>query len=568
MLSSLETARLAAGRGHWTEAYDCFRSADVAALDAVDLELLADCAWWRGRVEEDLQFRAHAYAGFVADAEHRRAAYAAWLLSARHRIRGEHSAASGWLRRAQRWLDSLPEGAEHGYVACSEAELALGRGQTEEARAQAERAVAIGQRCGAPGVVALGLCWHGLALIVADRVAEGTAALDEAMLSVTAGELDDHFTGWISCFAIGMCIGVADLSRAVAWTEATQAWCESLPEATPYHGLCRVRRVEIMSLSGELGRADVEATRACQEMLAFQPRLAGEAFYLAGEILRRKGDLDAAEAAFDRARELGHDPQPGLARVRLAQGRVSAAASALRPTLTAGGGSAFYRANVLATQVEIALKSGDHDAARVAVQELAGIAASLPSTALRAMAANASGRLLLADGDPAAALRELRAAVQLWRDVDLGYDAARARTWIGVAMGRLGDVEGGTLELEAGLRELARLGAVDEHLAATLVSEGAEPPGGLTARECDVLALVARGMTNRQVAEELVVSEHTVARHLSNIYTKLGVSSRTAATAYAFEHNLGRASRRLVNPDHARAAEWLVRPMRPGRSGA
>lgn len=279
---SLDEARVAAGRGRWAEAYDILRSADESALDPADLELLADCAWWRCRVDEEIAICQRAHAGFVALGQVRRAAYTAWMLSVRHGLRGERPAASGWLRRAQRLLAEEPECLEHGYVACSEAEEALGQGRTADAEALAQRAVRIGQRFDARGLVALGISWQGLALIAGHEVASGTALLDEAMCSVMAGELDSHFTGWVYCFAIGMCMGVVDLGRAVAWTDAARAWCESLPEPTPYHRLCRVRQVEVMSWRGELERAETEARRACEEMLAFEPHLAGEAFYVAG----------------------------------------------------------------------------------------------------------------------------------------------------------------------------------------------------------------------------------------------------------------------------------------------
>ncbi|MFN2540174.1 MAG: LuxR C-terminal-related transcriptional regulator [Mycobacteriales bacterium] len=537
-MPSLEDARVAAGLGHWREAYDGLRAADDSALAPADLELFADCAWWRGRVEEDFVIRQRAFAGFVAAGDSRRAIYNAWLLSARHRIKGDDSAATGWLRRAQRMLADEPPCVVHGYVSCSEAEVALGQGHLEEAARLAAAAIAIGQQFHAPELVALGLCWQGLAMIVSDDVAAGLAVLDEAMCSVLAGELDDHFTGWIACFAIGMSLGVADVGRALIWTDAAQTWCESLPEATPYHGLCRVRRVEMMSVHGDLKRAEGEAHRACEEMLAFQPRLAGEAFYVAGEVLRRKGDLEGAEAAFGRARELGLDPQPGLARVRLAQRRVTAAAAAVRTALAAGGRSAFHQADLLAAQVEIAVENGDHDGARAAAEELAQIAAKLPASVLRAMAASAHGQVLLAADDAAMALTELRFAASTWRELNLPLDAARARILIGVAMRQLGDSEGAMLELEAARQELAHLGAADVREAERLMRVRVALPSRLTARECEVLRLVATGRTNRQIAEELVVSEHTVARHLSNIFTKLGVTSRSAATDFAFEQDL------------------------------
>ncbi|MFP3900431.1 MAG: response regulator transcription factor [Acidimicrobiia bacterium] len=431
-----------------------------------------------------------------------------------------------------------PESVEHGYVACSEAEQALARSRTDEAEALAERGIRIGQRFEAPGLVALAICWQGLARLTSGDVESGAALLDEAMCSVMAGELDHHFTGWVYCFAIGMCMGVADLGRAAAWTEAAQAWCTSLPEATPYHGLCRVRQVEVMSLRGDLERAETEARRACEEMLAFEPHLAGEAFYVAGEVLRRKGEPEAAEEAFARARELGHDPQPGLALLRRDQGRVDTAASSLRAALADPGRPPFQRAMLLGAQVEVRLRGGDLESAAAACEELVTVARELPSGALSATAATARGQLLLAEDHATEALAELRRAAARWRELGLRWEAATVRVLISQAMQQLGDREGAELEREAARSELAGLGSQHAQRVEEMTIDRRQPPRGLTERERDVLRLVAAGWTNRQIAQELILSEHTIARHVSNIFTKLGVSSRTAAAAFAFEHGL------------------------------
>ncbi|HSK90884.1 MAG TPA: LuxR C-terminal-related transcriptional regulator [Euzebyales bacterium] len=535
----VDRARRAAEQRRWAEAYDLLGHADGAGLDPDGLALFADCAWWCCRVDEEIELRRRAFTGFAAAGQRRRAAYAAWLLSVRHGLRGEPTAASGWLKRAQRQLTDESEGVVHGYVACGETEQALGQGRIDAAEGHATRAARLGERFGEPGLIALAVAWLGLCRLARNEIEEGTGLLDEAMTAVVGGELDPHFTGWVYCFVIGMCMGVADLQRAGTWSRAAWDWASSLPQATPYQGLCRVRQVEVMSLRGELRVAEAEARRACDEMLAFEPHLAGEAFYVTGEILRRRGELTAAEHAFARARELGHDPQPGLARIRLAEGRTEAAGVSLRAALAVPGRMPFQRAGLLAAQVEVALAADDQATAWDACDELERIAAEVPSDALTATAATARGRVRLTEGDAEAALAELGPAATSWRALELTCDVAETRALVGLALRDLGDREGAALELDAARQTFDHIGAhADARRVAVLLGAADELPGGLTERECEVLRLVAAGRTNRQIAEALVLSEHTVARHLSNIFTKLDVSSRTAAAAFAFEHDL------------------------------
>lgn len=535
----LEAARGATRDLRWSEAYRLLRHADPDSLAPEDLELFADAAWWSCRVAEELELRQQAFAGFVAAGRPRRAAYAAWLLSVRYGLRGDPTEASGWLQRARRQLVDEPDCLEQGYVACSEVEMALGAGRLEEAEEHAHRAVAIGRRFGAAELVALAVSWQGLCSLVRNEVDDGLRLLDEAMTSVAAGELDAHFTGWISCFAVGMCMGVADLRRAGKWARAAWDWASSLPQATPYLGLCRVRQVEVMSLRGELEAAAAEGQRACEEMLAFEPHLAGEAFYVTGETLRRRGETRAAERAFAEARELGHDPQPGLARIRLGQGRTQAAAAALRAALADPGRPPFQRASLLAARVEAALADDDLAIAGEACDDLDAVAEEVPSEALAAVAGTARARLRLAEGDPEGALRLLYPSAATWRALEMACETAEIRVLIGQAMRALGDEEGAELELESARRSFERLGAsADADRVAALLDGPPALPNDLTSRECEVLRLVASGHTNRQIATELVLSEHTVARHLSNIFTKVGVSSRTAAAAFAFKHDL------------------------------
>jgi DNA-binding CsgD family transcriptional regulator len=530
-------AVLAAGEGRWGEAFELFGQVDPGALSGEDWNLYAEAAFWCCRTDDEARLRQRAFGAFVDEGRPRRAAHAGWLLTVRLRLQGQHVAASGWLQRAQRQLADEPESVTTGYLACGEAERAVIEGRPDEGLDHAARAVDIGQRYGEAPLVAMALAWQGLCLLGLDEAESGGRCLDEAMVSVTAGELDAFFTGWIYCFAIGICIGVADLRRASTWSQQAWTWASSLAERTPYLGICRIHQVELMSLRGELIEAESEAHLACQEVLEFEPNLAGEAFYVAGEVLRRRGDLAGAEAAFDQSRSLGHDPQPGFALLRLAQGRADEAANALRAADP--GGPPLRQGSLLSARVEVAVERGDLDEAVDACGELAALAEAVKSEAVQAMAATCRGQVLLARADAEAALRELRPAATSWRALDLTCEVARTRALVGVAMRELGDEDGALQELRSAKDAFERLGAgPDARRVVALLERRSPSAAPLTDREVEVLRHVAEGSTNREIAAALHVSEHTVARHLSNIFTKLDVSSRTAAAAYAFAHDL------------------------------
>jgi ATP/maltotriose-dependent transcriptional regulator MalT len=348
------------------------------------------------------------------------------------------------------------------------------------------------------------------------------------------------YTGWVYCSVILACKDLADLQRASEWTEAARAWCEALPATTPYsQGLCRIYRGEVLALRGAWDEAEVEMRRAHQELLPHKPRGAAEASYGVGEILRRRGDLAGAEQAFVRAQQLGWDPQPGMALLRLAEGRVDAAAAALRATLASHTVDRFARARLLAAQVEVAIAAGTLDGASDAARELAVIADGLTSVAVRATAATAQGALQLAAGDPAAALEDLRRGLNGWRELALPYEEAQARLLIGASKRMLGDEEGGRIEIDAARAGFDRLGAAaDARHAAALLRRGRAPRPLLTDREVEVLRLVAAGNSNRDIAGALHLSEHTVARHMQNVLAKLGVSSRAAATSSALKQGI------------------------------
>jgi ATP/maltotriose-dependent transcriptional regulator MalT len=531
-------AGLAESQGTWVEVYDRFSGLDPADLSGEDLEALADAAWLVCRLDQSYAARQQAYTRFLEQHEERPAARTAWRLFWEQLYNGSEAVALGWLRRARRHLAVIPDGPEHGYVALADAEVALTRGLVDEAAAHAAAAVEIGERYEAGAIMALGLTLHGRALIALGRCDQGCALLDEAMTFALDGRIDAFFTGAVYCTVIGECRQVADMRRASAWTDAAQVWCASLPVTTPYHGICRVDRGWVLGRRGSLAEAEHEISAAGEELIAFKPRSAGAAFVDLGEIRRRRGDLAGAEECLLRAHQLGSDPQPGLALVRLAQGRTAAALAALRTALAGAASEAPTRPALLAAQVDAALAAGDLALAQQAADQLAAAADRLDRPAVRAAAQHAQGAVSLARHDATAALADLRAARSGWAALDLPYEEAQARLLIGTAAGALGDHEGARLEVQAARRTFARLGARRDALNAAALLASPDRPAGLTPRELEVLRLVAGGRSNRQIAQTLAISEHTAGRHMQNIFAKLGVSSRVAATAFAIEHHL------------------------------
>jgi tetratricopeptide (TPR) repeat protein len=382
-IADADRARDAVRRESWAEAYEELPTLDPARMEPRDLEALADAAWWLSRSDESIAARQRAYAGYVAAGEDPRAAWCGGRLCMEHFFRGEPAMAAGWLMRTQRLLRDQPERVEHGYLAMVESTLARARGETDEAVARAERATEVGLRFGDPDLAAMGIHLHGLALIDAGRMAEGMALLDEAMASVVAGELGTFFTGVVYCDVIAACLEVSDVGRLGEWNEAARQWCESLPSDAPFPAICRVNRAEAASLRGAWPEAEAEASRASRE-LGFNPRVAARAFYETGEIRRRVGNLAGAEEAFARAHELGFQPQPGLALLRLAQSKPDAAMQALRVAVADEPAGRPRRARLLAALVEVALAAGDLDAAGQASRELDEIAGQGGRAARRA----------------------------------------------------------------------------------------------------------------------------------------------------------------------------------------
>lgn len=525
----------------WRDAYDELAQADEAVpLGAANVEVLATCAYMLGREDEWMRGLERAHQLYVDAGEIHRAVRCAFFIGTNLALRGEMGGATGWHGRAQRLLDrDARDCVERGYLLVIEELQQLASGDYAAAAETAAAVAEIGQRFGDADLFALSAMDQGHLLIKDGRVKEGLGLLDEAMVAVTNGELSPIPTGWVYCGVISACQEVFEVRRASEWTAALTRWCDQQPDMVAYTGRCLVHRAEVMQLQGAWADALEEARRAGRRFVETTNPIAGLAFYREGELLRLRGDFAAAEGAYREASRYGWEPQPGLAQLRLAQGRRDPAAAAIRRA-TGEASEPLKRAGLLAACVEIMLTVAAPEEARSACRELDEIAAGYESEMLSAMAEYAHGAIDLAEGDPQAALPPLRRALQRWHDLGAPYEAARARVLIAQACRELGDGDSAELELDAAREIFERLGARPDLAQLDALSQKARSTDtrGLTPRELQVLRLLSAGETNKRIATKLVVSERTVDRHVSNIFTKLSVSSRAAATAYAYEHNL------------------------------
>ena len=529
----------------WRRAFAELSAADEAGeLDASELELLASAAYLIGLDEagDSALNRAHkAHAG-VGDFEG--AARSACRLGFRLMWR-EPAQANGWLARAARILEESgnQESVVHGFLLLTAGIRHAVEGNAQQARVDFANAIAIGRRFGSDELVIFARLGEGRAFIRDGDIPAGNRLLDEVMVAVAGGDLSAEYMGVAYCVALEACDETFDLARAREWTEAFSRWCQSEPEIVSTRGECTVRLAEIMQLQGEWTAAMGEVARACDDTPGERESPAtGAAFYRLAELHRLRGDLAESEAAYASANRHGCDPQPGLALLRLAQGQSSAAVRAIRRALD-DSQRPGRRAQLLRACVDISLAVGDAARARVAADELTGLAHATGAPLLRAAAAHAHGLLHLAGGETRAALSSFRDAAHTWRRLDAPYELARSRLQSARAHRLLGDSDTARLEILAARQVFEQLGALPDLAAAdAMLSEvatpGDQPRGVLTDREVEVLGLVATGRTNRSVAGTLRISEKTVARHVANIFGKLGVSTRSAATAYAHRNGL------------------------------
>jgi DNA-binding CsgD family transcriptional regulator len=537
-LSDLEHGRESYGRRTWGEAYDAFHRADqVTPLDVEDLDRLATAAYLIGRFLEYQQILERLHRIYVESGDRARAARCAFWLSLTFLVQGEPGRSNAWTGRGQRLVEGT-DCVECGYLTLAIAEQRLREGQSDAAYATAGQALEKGESFRDADLTALARHAQGRALIQRGDVAAGLKCLDETMLALVAGELAPIMT-YLYCSVIDACRQVYALERAREWTSALSRVCEQQPDMAAFTGICLVHRAEILQRQGAWTQALEEARRACECTQHADRKPPGAGFYQQAEIHRLCGEFAKAEDAYRAASDLGFEPQPGLALLRLAQGHIDAACAAIR-RLTNATSDRVRRASLLPAHLEIMLACADLEAARRARDELRELAHALHTDVLRAMVAQADGAIALAEGHADAAIDPLRSALTFWQTLDAPYEAARARVLIGQACGALGDDEAAVLEIQAARRVFERLGAQPD-LVRLDAPRRRLPPASrpvLTARELHVLRLITTGRTNKEIAHELSLSERTIDRHVTNILTKLDVRSRTAATTYAFDHKL------------------------------
>ena len=522
----------------WSSAFSLLTTADrETPLEPEDLEQLANAARLIGKENECAEFLNRAHQEYQSRARPRDAARCAFWLGFMLLFKGEMAQASGWLSRANRLLADQPECVENGYLLLPVGYRAVHEGEQATGLASFVRAAEIGNNFGDKDLVTLALQGQGRALIRQGEIRRGVTLLDEAMVAVTAGEVSSWVAGGVYCSVIEGCGEIFDLRRAQEWTTALEQWCAVQPDIVPYRGHCRVRRAEILQLHGDWHSAMHEARQACELLSAPTPNAAvGSAFYCVGELHRLRGQFAEAEDAYRESAKWNRT-QPGFAQLRFVQGQIELANATIR-RIADEVQECCGRATMLEAYVEIVLGAGDVAAARAAADELSEIAESYDSPLLYAASARATGAVLLAEHNARGALASLKQSSQRWCELEAPFEASRTRLLTALACRELGDEDAAISELSAAREVFNSLGAAPDLARTDALLLKRASAGPLTSREAEVLRLVASGMTNRAIASHLHISEKTVARHLSNIFVKLDLSSRAAATAYAYQHDL------------------------------
>lgn len=539
VIDDLHRAREAYERREWVAAYRTLSEVDDAHLQADDFAALATSAFLLGHGNDCVQALQRAYRARLDDGDVLGAVRAAYWLSMTLWQRGELAIGNGWLTRAERLVQDV-EGdvVERGYLLERATFRHIAQGELAEALTVAPQVTDYGRRFRDPGLTAMGLHMEGRLHIFSGRVGEGLRLLDEAMVAVLAGEVSPIYSGIIYCSCIEACQQVSDFGRMGEWTRALAVWCDDQPGLVAFTGQCAVHRGQLLRLHGAYDDAVTELEHAARRYAeAGGSPAVGQAHYERGESLRVRGEYDAAEAAYSEAVATGHPAQPGQALLWLARGRLDAATAAIH-RVVGEVRDPVHRSQVLPTAVDVLVEAGELETAASLAAELRDLGSSFGCTAVRAAGEYARASVALSRADADEALPLARSAAEAWARLSAPYEVARCRVLVGRALRLLGDLESATVDLTEARRVFASLRAAPAERDVAVLLGDERPAGGLSPREVEVLRLVAAGRSNPEIAATLVLSEKTVARHLSNIFAKLDVGSRTAAAAFAFEHHL------------------------------
>lgn len=534
MTSDLVTsARDAFARQDWRAAHDAL-AGSRPELSTADLELLAASAWWMGDSPESMAVSEEIYQRLVAAGAEQQAADRALRLALEWFTRGDVQVGAAWLARARRMLEGLPRSVLHGYLAYLDGAADMDvSGDAEVAEEGAREVEALAREFGDPTLASFALALRGMAAVRRGRTAEGFGLLDEAMLPVLAGHVDPLWSGDLYCTVVHLCDELGDLARMHAWTAALARWSGPRGRTFMFASVTRIHELQLVAAEGGWDTVERELGDRSADLVGAHGWLAGEGYYTLGEVRRLRGDADGARAAYALARDQGHAALPGAALLLRSEDRRADALAALRVGLA--GATRLGRAQLALPAVELALAQGEPSYAESLTAELEGTAAWFGTPGLGARAAQARAAVHLHAGRPRDAVPLLEHAAQVYREQRHRYASAAVHEALAAAHHAAGDHDRADAATATALAILMRLGAAPD---VARLSSRTSLPGGLTEREVEVLARVAAGATNREVATALSISEKTVGRHLANIFTKVGVGTRTAAAAWARENRL------------------------------
>lgn len=530
------------GKQSWLEIYTALMRADREnPLEADDLYTLSLAAYLTGKDRESTEMQVRALQLFLDRKEQPQAARCAFWLGMQWMFKGEQARGSGWFSKAKHLLDDIPyDCAEKALLSIPVALKYLFGGDAEKAYAEFEKAAKAGTTFNDPDLGTLGLLGCGQSLIGLGKISDGVTLLDEAMVAVEADTISPIVLGIVYCAVIETCLMLFDIQRAQEWTAVLSQWCASQPGLVPFRGQCLIRRSQILHLHGDWTEAQAEMQRACKILSegTGEPA-AGEAYYQLADAHRLRGEFSQAENLYLEANKWGRKPQPGLALLRLAQKQYEVAAASIQHAFDEAK-DPLKRIRIIPAYVEIMLATGKLHKARLGAGDLSAMTEKYNAPFLNALSAYTQGTMLLEEDKDLEALMKLRHSCALWQSLNVPYETARVRLLIGTVYRKRGDEDSASMELTAAQWVFQQLAATpDLRRAELLIKEKHAPDSdGLSLRELQVLRLVAAGETNKTIASKLFISERTVERHLSNIFNKLGVGSRTAATAFAFNHHI------------------------------